>query len=506
MNPVFWQHHPALLYAITLLIAVFSSLFCEGIAQWIYPGLWIAYLAIQKKPWMVLLFAAMACYCRLQCPFAPAEGEGAALFRVDALRPHQSPFHKGWVYQGVATLESGSFPCLIYTHGARPPYPADRGYCLFGKYRRSDRFSLIFKPKQWKEVPGKASFAQERATLKMRYKRFLQTTCSSHPRAAAFLASLSVGETEDRLLQYEYNRLGLQHILAISGFHFGILIFFLSSALSCFFPQKGVRIALLAAVNVYFFFIGSLPGVQRAWIMASLYLIAKLLHRNTSALNLLGCALFLELLMDPPIAADIGFQLSFASCLGILLLHPLIEKKLLFLFPSRQKKDRLSLSLLEKIIYLLSSFLRSSLSLTLAVNSAILPILLVHFHSFPLLSLFYNLFYPFCVSLILSCLLAGLASFLLCPMAGAALLQATAYGADRLLDIAAYPPLSLDYLIVAPHFPTWIAAAVLCALFLTHPTMRMRPLYPNKLKSGLGLFHSKNGKPEPIFDKKIASK
>ncbi len=40
--------------------------------------------------------------------------------------------------------------------------------------------------------------------------------------------------------------------------------------------------------------------------------------------------------------------------------------------------------------------------LTFAVNAAILPILLVHFHLFPLLSLLYNLFFPLAVGIALS--------------------------------------------------------------------------------------------------------
>ena len=412
----FWQKHPALLYAATFLIASFSFLFCD--LPWLFPVLWGAYLVLLKKFPLILLIPAMALYCHLRFQEAPEMGEGIGIFSIQTVAPHQSPFHKGWVYKGTLFFEKTSFPCRIYTQGKTPPYPADFDYCLFGKYLRTDRFELAFKPKQWVQLPSGTPIASWRASLKKQYTEFLKGQCAQFPKAALFLAGLTTGDVEDRLLKYEFGRLGLQHILAISGFHFGVLIVFFSFVLSLFLPRRGQWILLLIAINAYYFFVGPFPGVQRAWLTAMFYLLAKLLQRGTSGLNLLGCAMGFEILYNPLIVSNMGFQLSFASCFGLLLLYPLVENGLRRFMPLRKKEEWKHFSLLEKSVYLISGFLRGALAITVAVNSAILPILLFHFHTFPLLSLLYNLFYPFCVGLLLSSLLFSLSVYLLCPPLG----------------------------------------------------------------------------------------
>ena len=52
------------------------------------------------------------------------------------------------------------------------------------------------------------------------------------------ITALTVGTLDDRMLKFDFGRLGLQHILAISGFHFGLLAFFLRFFFSIIFKRK----------------------------------------------------------------------------------------------------------------------------------------------------------------------------------------------------------------------------------------------------------------------------
>jgi competence protein ComEC len=218
----------------------------------------------------------------------------------------------------------------------------------------------------------------------------------------------------------------------------------------------------MLAVNLYFLFVGSVPAVQRSWLVAMLYLTGKLLGRHASGLNLLGVALAVEILLDPLISAHLGFQLSFLSCAGILLLHPLCESSLRKLFPKPAFSE---LPPLAQHVRLLSSYLREALAVTFSVNLAILPLLLLHFHQFPLLSLLYNLFFPFLVSLALFLLLVSLLVHLLFPPLASLLFPLTDLFTAQLLDLASYPPLALDYSLRFSSLPAWPIPLYLFSLF-----------------------------------------
>jgi competence protein ComEC len=182
-----------------------------------------------------------------------------------------------------------------------------------------------------------------------------------------------------------------------------------------------------------------------------LFLLAKITHRRAIPLNILAAAMLIELLYNPLAAMNLGFQFSFGSCFGIFLLYKPIEKQLTHLLPKRGATEALSLSFPAQIAYLISSSLRRSLSLTLAVNGVILPILLFHFGKFPLLSLLYNLFFPPLVALTLVGLIGATMVYFL--MGSTIFFQGVDWLCAQLLDLAAYPPLFLDRAIYCRGIP-----------------------------------------------------
>ncbi len=365
------------------------------------------------------------------------------------------------MYKGMLYVDGQRVPCSVHHRFGEEHPKADCDYILRGKLKQRNPYDYMFQAKEWVRVDNTWSFAELRFQLKERFRQFLNQKLNS-PRVASFLSSLITGDVEDRSLRYEFGRLGLQHILAISGFHFAILIAFCSFFLGLFLPHRWKIIALLLAINAYFLFVGAVPAVQRSWLTAMFYLVGKLIGRHSSGLNLLGAALLIEVVLDPLVSAQLGFQLSFLSCVGILLFHPLFKPLAARLFP---KHDPNTLNRTAQHGYLLTSFLREGISLALGVNAAILPLILYHFHTFPLLSLFYNLFFPLLVSMALFGLLVSLAAYFLFPPIGPLLFSITDFFTTQILDIASYPPLPLDVSIRVYDFPAWIIPLYLFALF-----------------------------------------
>lgn len=452
----FWKEHPALLLGLSLLVGTGSALFWEVPWNWVWPILWSGYL-IFLRSWasVLLVFGGIVYSLCLYCGTPSGE---KAYFSICSMQPHATPFQKGLLYRGTLYSNGCRVPGSVYIQeGERPLANCD--YILTGRLMKRVGHEYAFKAKEWRPVKNTWSLAEFRYQTKEKLRKFLEQKFK-RPRTAAFLSSLITGDVEERSLRYEFSRLGLQHILAISGFHFGILITFCSLFLGLVLSHRGKILALLLFINIYFIFIGSLPAVQRSWLAAMLYLIGKWTYRHSSGLNLLGVALMVEVLLDPLISAHLGFQLSFLSCSGILLFYPLFERLLRPLLPKRFSHE-----IDAPLMSLLSTYLRQALSITLAVNLAILPLLLYTSHQFPLLGLLYNLFFPVLVSASLFSLLLSSLAYLLFPPLGSFLFSATDFFTAQLLDLAAYPPLALDYSLRVSSFPAWTIPLYLFALF-----------------------------------------
>lgn len=128
-------------------------------------------------------------------------------------------------------------------------------------------------------------------------------------------------------LKEVFAKTGTAHILAISGLNVGIVVIVLFFLLRMVPGPAGITYGLTAGfVVLYVFLTGASPSVVRAGIMAVVFLTGFVIERETNGINSLSFAAFLILLLDPQNVFDIGFQLSFASVLAILLIYPPLMK------------------------------------------------------------------------------------------------------------------------------------------------------------------------------------
>lgn len=438
------QKKPAFFLAVTFTLAASFIVFRHNFAIYLFSLLWLLFLCYQRSWSSLCLFFATCVYSFFITQ--PVSGQSSGIFSISSLQPHATPFYKGLLYKGVIYFEGGRMPCQVFYKGNSEHHPpAHCDYLLQGYLMEKQEGTAIFKPQEWTRVPSTFSLAEMRYQMKERLKNHLQTHLSSD--CASFLGSLLTGDVEDRQLRYEFGRVGLQHLLAISGFHFAILLSLFSFVSKRLFPQRISSFFLLIAITIYFLFIGSSPAVQRSWFVCVLYLCALCFKRNSCPKNLLGCGCILEILIDPRVVGHLGFQLSFLSTAGILFLYSPLEMGLRRFFPKRNREEIQELTLFSKLTYLVTGTLRRALSLNFAVNLAILPLLLYHFHKFPLLSLIYNLFIPPLVGgamfLLSLCLLLP-PLFPLCD-----------FFTKQILDLIANPPLAIDYSLRIQGIATW---------------------------------------------------
>lgn len=433
-NRNFWSRHPALGCSITALLGIMN--FWLGVI-WVLFRIFLS----PKKGWMhLLIFTLFWCYVHSVTSSLPETTEGRFLFSTHSVQRTSSPFQKGWLYKGTI---SGSIPCSIsyYKKEKRPKANCD--FFITGVLQKREPFNYTLKATKWEPVPNSWSLAEFRLSIREKLRSLLEKNLDSG--CSSFLIALLTGEKESRTLTYEFSRLGVQHILAVSGFHFAMIIAFTTFAFRQFMSSK-VRIwSLLLIGLLYFLFVGDSPPVFRSFCTLSFLLIGKILNRPSLGLNLLGATLLIELLLNPLVCYTIGFQLSFASCLGILLLHNPLECILEPLLPSRSFSELKELSILSQCAAILVALFKKSLIIMLAVNLALWPLLLFHFQQFPLLSLIYNLFVPEMAALSLFFLLGSLSLHLVAPILGVPLFKITNFIVKNLLELVAHPPFLLDY-------------------------------------------------------------
>src|SRR5205085_3512950 len=83
--------------------------------------------------------------------------------------------------------------------------------------------------------------------------------------------------------------------------------------------QSRAVLAVTLVIVAYTLLAGASASVVRAAIMGSLALVAGRLGRRVAGLNTLAAASILMTVLNPSVLYDVGFQLSAAATLGLIL-------------------------------------------------------------------------------------------------------------------------------------------------------------------------------------------
>ncbi len=148
-------------------------------------------------------------------------------------------------------------------------------------------------------------------------------------REAALAQGFVLGEDEeiDEATVEDFRRAGLSHLLAVSGQNVALLALLAMPLLAALgMPLRTRLVWLLGAIVVYVPLAGAGPSILRAGVMGGLTVLATLVGRRSSRLYGLAVAAVVTLAIDPGIAADVGWQLSFAAVLGIVALAAPIRR------------------------------------------------------------------------------------------------------------------------------------------------------------------------------------
>lgn len=233
-----------------------------------------------------------------------------------------------------------------------------------------------------------AEILHRQYTLTQKIKDKLGAFFSFLPQnGAEFFKKLLLNEKMSIEQAKVYRELGLAHILAISGLHIGILIFFLDFIFKRFIKNRVLRQGLI--LFILFFYLG-LIGIPisalRAISFYIVYSLSFLFKRRYTMLNTLFFVGILFLLYDPGMLWDLSFQLSFLAVLSIAVAYPKIASSLSF---SSQR-------------------FKSLLSIGISTQLFLLPIQIYYFGYVNIFSVFINiLFLPLLIPFVLAAMVCA---------------------------------------------------------------------------------------------------
>lgn len=138
------------------------------------------------------------------------------------------------------------------------------------------------------------------------------------PSLRGYLLATWVG-SRDPELEEKHRRWGTAHLLAISGFHVGLVLLLL---LKMFPPLLGKMRFPVISMGMwgYILFAGASPSALRAGLMAQILLLGRFLGYRGNGANAVALGASLLLIWRPWWFWDLGWRLSVLAALGITLL------------------------------------------------------------------------------------------------------------------------------------------------------------------------------------------
>lgn len=182
--------------------------------------------------------------------------------------------------------------------------------------------------------------------------------------------ALLIGHKDDldQALVQSYTNTGVVHIIAISGLHLGLIYWLLALLLKPLKNRKKIKwlrpVLIITGLWLFSLLAGAQPSILRSALMFTCIVLGESLSKKTSIYNTLAFSAFILLCINPFWLWDVGFQLSYAAVLSIVIfMRPIYN----WFYIKNKALD---------LIWKLNA-------VTLAAQVLTVPLSIYHFHQFP---------------------------------------------------------------------------------------------------------------------------
>jgi competence protein ComEC len=300
----------------------------------------------------------------LQVNKAQTKGKTLLSVKKDSLKP---PLKVDEIFTTKSTFNSLSYPLNPYQFNYKKYL--EKQYIYHQLSLKSAE--LLTVSKRTHTIFGIANSVREYINRKLKPFHF-------KPNELAVINALFLGQRQNlsQDIYNNYRNAGAIHILAISGLHIGVILLILNWVLK---PMEGLKRGKLLKTILILFILWSFAviaglsaSVTRAATMFSIVAIATNLKRPTNIYNTLAISIFIILLFKPLYIFNVGFQLSYMAVLAIVTLDPILYK----LWQPKNK---------------IVDIYWHTVTVSIAAQFGIAPLLLFYFHQFAGLFLLSNI-------------------------------------------------------------------------------------------------------------------
>lgn len=247
-------------------------------------------------------------------------------------------------------------------------------FCLFKEITHQ----VYLKPEEFEILRGEkvSPFRSFIYNIREKVLNILRSNIQSK-KELGLAEALLIGYKDDleQSLVQSYTNTGVVHIIAISGLHLGLIYWLLSMLFKPLKKRKKTRwlrpILIITGLWIFSLMAGAQPSILRSALMFTCIVVGDSLARKPSIFNTMAVSAFILLCINPYFLWDVGFQLSYAAVLSIIIfMRPVynwfyVKNKLL-------------------------DFIWKLNAVTIAAQVLTVPLGIYHFHQFPNLFLLTN--------------------------------------------------------------------------------------------------------------------
>ena len=335
------------------LILTEPSFLLKGI--YILIGIWTFVLHFRSKEqlfwvFMILIFVGLRSY-QVYHPTVVPEGELAGIIRLnrDDLKingdfvtgiselelpssKHQVLFqYKIHSEKERALFEEEEANLTLSVIGKSKPVnePKNRGDFNAPSYYRSIGILRVFEVKGFKRLVNKPSWMSLFQNLRRRFYLKIDKQPESFVRTYALLLLFGKTKDADATVIQHYKRLGIMHVLAISGLHITLFIRLLEKVLWKWNMTRETSVAvIIVGLVIYGYFIHWNISGTRAILMYILAQMSKKFHWKLTTEDCLGIIFLMSLFYRTSIIENVAFQLSYGLTAILLLTSYFVEHNL----------------------------------------------------------------------------------------------------------------------------------------------------------------------------------
>lgn len=315
----------------------------------------------------------------VELPYKNESGNYCYVFKVKKIHELENPKNFKILLSSISPIEADvydEFSCeiKIFSFKNTLKFPSDTFYRSKGIYARAFVYGYnSVKLGKTSKIKPLYYYA-----LKLRQKLIVVIGSIFSEKQAGIITGMMLGNKNciSHDIKADFDRIGVYHLLAVSGIHVSILSSIFTLILKRFRLDEKI-IALLSILFVFMFMSVSCftPSVVRAGIMSIICFLATVIKRKNYPINSLSIAVILISIFNPDIGGNIGFLLSVSASLGILVLSkPFLE------YMKGDKK-------LNPYFYGFGE----SILVSISANIFTFPIIAIYFKKFSLISVVSNI-------------------------------------------------------------------------------------------------------------------